>query len=293
MSHYLARLIQQTGVPGAGAQGSHAAIAPSPRSPAASPTEDAMDREAEMAPPQSAPWREAKTSAADLAASPEALASGSSTKQPSAREPGATTSPAPPPNSAPTPLENIGLNCGSSNLPASSPRAEAWNPPPAGVTPAPQPLSNLTANPSRAASEIIRKVMTWVAQDHSGSDPLTSAHSDAPSAQTASAVQRLEVTAVLPSRPAERENRSALPSPVPSPAPVSAGSVRSLSSPAASAQPRDPSWSVEIGAIHLTIEAPPEKAAPRPVEPRAVPPAPPARPPAAGSRLRRHYLRPF
>ena len=211
-----------------------------------------------------------------------------STKQPSAREPGATTSPAPPPNSAPTPLENIGLNCGSSNLPASSPRAEAWNPPAAGVTPGPQPLSDHTANPSRAASEIIRKVMTWVAQDNSGSDPLTSAHSDSPSAQTASAAQRLEVTAVVPSRPAERENRFALPTPVPSPASVSPAPVS-----AASAQPRDASWSVEIGAIHLTIEAPPEKAAPRPVEPRAVPPAPPARPPAAGSRLRRHYLRPF
>jgi hypothetical protein len=66
--------------------------------------------------------------------------------------------------------------------------------------------------------------------------------------------------------------------------------------PTAAAKVESDGYSVHIGAIHLTIEAPPEKLESRPIQaPPAAPtttPAPQRSAPApAGSRLRRHYLR--
>ena len=170
----------------------------------------------------------------------------------------------------------------SAAAPTSSHKTDALPSSPSAVSAPPQRLADIDVVPHRQASELIRKVMNWVAQDNNESGQLTSARPASPTSALPSADGPLKVTAVLPTNPAGKEDQTSSPAAIQKP----------TSSPSANEHDASP-WSVEIGTIHLTIEAPAEKPVPRPIEPRARPPAPTSRPAAASSRLRRQYLRPF
>jgi hypothetical protein len=147
---------------------------------------------------------------------------------------------------------------------------------PAAATAATRPSS------TRAAHETVQGVLAWIADNDALTVPIDSAEQN-PSASSLVPLQPIAARA-----PAETIDL-----------PVSDKIAHSQSAPALSSTPKfeGTESSVRIGSIHLTIEAPPEKPESRPAGSRhsLLPPAPypPPAPGTVGSRLRRHYLRPY
>ena len=297
MRLYLAQLIRQTGISAAGGPTSPAAPTPQGFSPTSSPmpTQTVIGQETETelttVTPQTTHGSDGYKATTDVPAGAEMIASSPSSGQRPAGGPGPAPAPAQPTSGALAREMHISALTESAAAPTSSQKTDALASSPSAVSPPPQRLADVAVVPHREASELIRKVMNWVAQDNSESDPLTSARPDSPDAALPSAAGPLKVTAVLPSNPAGEVDQTSWPAAIQTPA--SSRSARTLASPPPAHEPGASPWSVEIGTIHLTIEAPAEKPAPRPIEPRALPTAPTSRPAAASSRLRRHYLRPF
>ena len=297
MSLYLAQLMRQTGMSLTGGPTSPAAPTPhgfSPTSspmPAGGPIEQETETERAALAPQATPGSDGYKATTGFPAGSEMIASSPSTGQRPAGGSDSAPAPAHPGSGAIAREVHLSALTESATAPTSSHKTFALASSPSAVSPPPQRLADVDVGPHREAGELIRKVMNWVAQDNSQSEQLTSARPDSPATALPSAAGPLKVTAVLPSNPAGKEDRTSLPAPIQTPA--SSPSARTLASPPTADEAGASPWSIEIGTIHLTIEAPAQKPAPRPIEPRALPPAPTSRPAAASSRLRRHYLRPF
>ena len=288
MSLYLAQLLRQTGISVTGGPTSSAAPTPHGFSPSNSPMPSGgpIEQEAETvitaAAPQPTPGSDGYKATTDVPVGSEIITSSPSTGQRHAGGSDPAPAPAQPASDAIVRAREARIDAltESAAAPTSSHKSDALPSSPSAVS-----------APHQQASELIRKVMNWVAEDNNEVDQLTAARPASPTSAPPSAAGPLKVTAVLPANPAGKEDQTRWPAAIQKPA--SSPSARRPALPAAADEAAASPWSVEIGTIHLTIEAPMEKPAPRPIEPRALPPAPTSRPAAASSRLRRHYLRPF
>ena len=294
MSRYLSRLMSQTGVKIPGVTNATSTPSPQPLFVAVPPphplssTADLTEQEGES--PASGP----PPAASVHGMPPHSLTSGGQTgpEQPSQDRSAAET----PLNAAPAARDSQETE----RLPPPETRSRAPTvgttlSPVAGPSGSPPPAGNVAA-PAPTNSAIIQKVMAWVAGSSHAPERPAPTETRAPVVATQPTTVPAQAAAAVIPEPADSVGESALPIRSPSSRlaiPESAVRRSSTASAERVVEPQDDAWSIHIGAIHLTLEVPPEKPDLHPAQPRPVPStsAPATR--TSGSRLSRYYLRPF
>jgi hypothetical protein len=284
MSRYFSQLMYQSGVKLA----THRPPAPPPSFPREGPTASRsadvaeQDKDSELGAPNPTPVVSVSEIAVRLPADSDSASAALSSQQ--HREDEEPVLPIQARNAAPeshraSPVETE---------PRRAPKSAA--PPPVdGDSPA-QPLTTGRAPKASTASEIVQKVLSWMADSSGAIEPSTSPPAQAKLASAPR--QPMAVAAVLQSTPPDRSEELVSPAPAHLPqADFEKATPTVLSGATLATESEAEPWDVHIGAIHLTIEAPAENPSSRRVEPR-LPPAPaPSEPRFNPSRLPRHYLR--
>lgn len=295
MSNYIARLMHQSGLKVAAAENPSAAVSAVQETVAGSPPADVIEQEAQN---EAEVFKRSPVPAVAAHETLVRLHADSGSEEPQSYferrredEVGLETPLAAQPSG--TLATSVGPESSAVSIGETEPRSSSEQQAPlvkTAYSPT-QPSTNDSAVAVPTSSEIVQEVLAWMADSRGAAVRPNPAGSGASASDISSPALSAQVVAVNPStQPRSGDN---IASPIPdrslSGRPPVPEPIRLAAPPAED----EPSWSVHIDTIHLTIEDPTAKPGPQPVERSVIPPAAPPQPRFRPSRLRRHYLRTF